>query len=136
MPYKITGNTPGNIKIHIIEESTNELIKTENISAGDYEILNLSLTEKTIVGRISGGIADGKVLGYGKINGIPYITNGLFAWGGNDYGQLGLGDTTNISSPVQVGHLTDWNEVSAGYDHILSIKTDGTLWAWGRNDYG
>jgi len=51
-------------------------------------------------------------------------------------GQLGLGDTTNISSPVQVGTLTNWKQVSAGSGYTFCIKTDGTLWTWGFNNYG
>src|SRR5690606_10373867 len=32
---------------------------------------------------------------------------------------------------------TDWKEVNAGgYDHSVAIKTNGTLWAWGRNFSG
>jgi alpha-tubulin suppressor-like RCC1 family protein len=40
------------------------------------------------------------------------------------------------SSPVQVGTLTTWRNVSAGSYHTLSTKTDGTLWAWGQNSNG
>ena len=32
----------------------------------------------------------------------------LFTWGYNGYGALGLGNTTNYSSPKQVGVLTTW----------------------------
>jgi len=49
---------------------------------------------------------------------------------------LGLGDTTNRSSPVQVGGLTTWLTVSAGNYYSLATKTDGTLWSWGRNTNG
>jgi alpha-tubulin suppressor-like RCC1 family protein len=32
---------------------------------------------------------------------------------------------------------TDWVAVSSGgFDHNLAVKTDGSLWAWGRNGYG
>jgi alpha-tubulin suppressor-like RCC1 family protein len=66
-------------------------------------------------------------------------TNGtLWAWGQNNFGQLGLsdsGNTTNRSSPTQVGSLTNWSRISQGPLNVLSIKTDGTLWAWGYN-YG
>ena len=29
-----------------------------------------------------------------------------------------------------------WAEIAAGYNHTIGIKSDGTLWTWGRNDYG
>jgi alpha-tubulin suppressor-like RCC1 family protein len=54
----------------------------------------------------------------------------------NNYGQLGLGDTASRSSPVQVGALGDWSQVSASYRLSTAIKTDGTLWAWGRGNNG
>ena len=60
----------------------------------------------------------------------------LWSWGINSYGQLGLGDTTRRSSPVQVGTLTNWKTLSSGLSHNLATKTDGTLWAWGKNGYG
>jgi len=64
----------------------------------------------------------------------------LWTWGQNNNGQLGQseGSSYNKSSPVQVGALTTWSQVAAaanGY-HISAIKTDGTLWVWGRNDAG
>ena len=50
---------------------------------------------------------------------------GLFAWGGNStYGQLGLGDTTNRSSPVQVGSLTNWKLVAGGFYGVACISSD------------
>jgi alpha-tubulin suppressor-like RCC1 family protein len=39
----------------------------------------------------------------------------LWGWGNNSNGQLGLGNTTNYSSPKQIGSLTDWINVAAGY---------------------
>jgi len=59
----------------------------------------------------------------------------LWTWGWNILGQLGLGDTTNRETPVQVLPGTTWETVSAG-DHTAAIKTDGSLWAWGKNTYG
>ncbi len=62
----------------------------------------------------------------------------LWAWGMNIHGQLGDGDwsTTDKHSPVQVGSSTDWMAVNAGSFHTLGIKSDGTLWAWGMNEWG
>jgi alpha-tubulin suppressor-like RCC1 family protein len=65
----------------------------------------------------------------------------LWSWGRNGNGQLGLGDTVNRSSPVQVGSLSDWLDVACGYTreistHTISVKSDGTLWSWGSNGTG
>ena len=64
----------------------------------------------------------------------------LWMWGANNTGQLGQGNTTNYSSPVQVGALTTWAKISTSdvptTGTTLAIKTDGTLWAWGKNNVG
>ncbi len=59
----------------------------------------------------------------------------LWAWGLNNYGQLGDGTTIYKSSPVQIGTDTNWAFIAAGYTNSFGIKTDGTLWAWGDNSY-
>lgn len=61
----------------------------------------------------------------------------LWAWGKNDLGQLGNGNTTNQFAPVQLGTATNWESVSCGgYDFAIALKTDGSLWTWGQNDFG
>ncbi|MBC7382568.1 MAG: hypothetical protein H7296_06165, partial [Bacteroidia bacterium] len=60
----------------------------------------------------------------------------LVAYGLNNHGQLGLGDTLSRTTPVQIGTATNWVSVSCGYYHTLAIKADGTLWAWGYNSNG
>ena len=63
----------------------------------------------------------------------------LWAWGSNDQGQLGLGNSgfmTNRNVPTQVGTATDWKTVSAGWGYTMAVKENGTLWAWGNNQYG
>jgi alpha-tubulin suppressor-like RCC1 family protein len=58
----------------------------------------------------------------------------LWAWGDNSYGRLGLGDSIERHTPTQVGSDKNWLTVSAGLQgSILAIRSDGTLWAWGRN---
>lgn len=57
----------------------------------------------------------------------------LWAWGQNDYGQLGDGTTDNKGYPTQIGTDTNWASVQAGYQHCVALKTDGSLWAWGDN---
>jgi alpha-tubulin suppressor-like RCC1 family protein len=60
----------------------------------------------------------------------------LWSWGANGGGQLGLGNLTNYSSPKQVGSLTTWLNIAAGYGSVLATKSNGTLWSWGQNNNG
>ena len=63
----------------------------------------------------------------------------LWTMGQNTQGQLGQIDTTRRSSPVQVGSDTTWSSVDGklqvGRSCYFCVKTDGTLWAWGTNNY-
>jgi alpha-tubulin suppressor-like RCC1 family protein len=60
----------------------------------------------------------------------------LYSWGRNTNGQLGQNNTTTLSSPVQVGALTNWGSAVTGENFCAAIKTDGTLWTWGGNNTG
>lgn len=61
----------------------------------------------------------------------------LWMWGANNLGQLGTGDTTKRSSPVQtISGGTNWKQISCGNNHAAAIKTDGSLWLWGYNIAG
>ena len=60
----------------------------------------------------------------------------LWAWGLNNFGELGDGTIVKKSSPVQVGALTTWSKIGCGDNHAMAIKTDGTLWTWGRSQSG
>ena len=67
----------------------------------------------------------------------------LYSWGYNGYyGKLGLNSQTNLSSPTQVPGTT-WGKptgggqnITGGEDHNLALKTDGTLWSWGKRGAG
>ena len=61
----------------------------------------------------------------------------LWGWGSNNFGQLGLGDTLNRDIPTQIDPSgLDWAQIATGKEHVLGIRTDGALYAWGRNDSG
>ena len=61
----------------------------------------------------------------------------IWAWGCNQGGQLGDGTIVNKCSPISiVGGFTDWCDISAGYEHNIALRTNGTAWAWGFNTAG
>lgn len=60
----------------------------------------------------------------------------VYAWGNNNYGQLGDGTTTGTATPVQVTGLSDVVSIAAGNLHSLAVDTGGKVYAWGNNDYG
>ena len=79
-----------------------------------------------------------KSVACGRYHALAIKTDGtLWAWGLNQFGQVGTNDRTARSSPIQtVASGTDWKQVSGGISHSAAIKTDGTLWLWGENTYG
>lgn len=60
----------------------------------------------------------------------------LWAWGWNRDGELGIGADAldqRVLVPTQVGMANDWRAISASLGFTLALRTDGTLWGWGRN---
>ena len=57
----------------------------------------------------------------------------LWVWGSNSYAQLGGNTSVSRSTPVTTfAGGTNWKQVSAAGSSVAAIKTDGTLWTWGR----
>lgn len=55
----------------------------------------------------------------------------VWAWGANNDGELGIGTTTQQSSPVQVGGLGGVTSVASGPYQTFAADGRGTLWGWG-----
>jgi alpha-tubulin suppressor-like RCC1 family protein len=83
-------------------------------------------------------ISAGGFFGNNERHNLAVRTNGTaWAWGSGTDGKLGDNTTVLKSSPVSVvGGFTDWCQVSAGPDHSLGVRTNGTAWAWGSNSNG
>ena len=75
--------------------------------------------------------------GTARIHGVfVALPRGLFSFGNNFAGQLGLGYvTTKRSSPVQVGSDVDWSFLGGGRLTSLCLRS-GALFSWGSNSYG
>ena len=61
----------------------------------------------------------------------------IWSWGANTYQHRGPNPATKYSSPTQVWDGTNWGQaadnLAIGPGNIGAVKTDGTLWLWGRN---
>lgn len=55
----------------------------------------------------------------------------LWAWGVNEYGQVGDGTTEDKFYPTQIGTDTDWVMVKGGMRHAIALKANGDLYSWG-----
>ena len=66
----------------------------------------------------------------------------VWAWGGNSYGQLGDGTTTSHRAPHKIAQFGNVVGIATcrgggnGQDSAYAWKKDGSLWAWGDNEFG
>ena len=49
---------------------------------------------------------------------------------------MGTSNTINYNSPVQIGVLNTWTQISCGDANAAAIQSNGTLWTWGNNSWG
>jgi len=75
-----------------------------------------------------------------KWNSISPIASNLelYAWGSNQYGQLGDGTNTSSSTPIKIPNPAGayWKSIACGSDHSMALDNNGRLYIWGRNNHG
>ena len=119
-------------------KNNGKLYSFGGLSSGGYGGLGHGLTDtvSSYPGQI-GTDTNWQSVSVGSNSSFGIKTDGtLWAWGQNDYGQLGDGTTIDKGYPVQIGTDTDWINVTAGYRHTVAQKAGGSLWAWGRGNSG
>ena len=107
--------------------------QNNNGQLGDNTLTNRSSPVTTAAGG-----TNWKQVACGYYHTTAIKTDGtLWTWGYNFFGQLGNNNTVSYSSPVTtIAGGINWSQVSCGFMHTTAIKTDGTLWTWGKNDFG
>jgi alpha-tubulin suppressor-like RCC1 family protein len=87
-------------------------------------------------------LSDIVAVSQGQSHTIALSSDGtVWAWGLNQYGQLGDGTTMGRPYPAQVrlangSALTNIVAIAAGDLHTLALRSDGTVWSWGYNWFG
>jgi alpha-tubulin suppressor-like RCC1 family protein len=91
----------------------------------------------------SGTLNDAVAVAAGDDHTVALKSDGsVWMWGYNGAGQLGDGTWASTSTPVPVkgaggaGTLSDGIAVAAGTYHTVALKSDGSVWTWGRNNDG
>ena len=91
------------------------------------------------------GASDVVAVAAGRNHSVALISDGsVRTWGFNSEGQLGNGSNTSSDTPVVVSGITNATAIDAGVsdhfayggNHTLVLLSDGTVAAWGSNDYG
>lgn len=99
-----------------------------------------SAVDKSSPVQVSGGGTTWRQVACGDDHAVAIKYDGtLWTWGGNATGELGAGvggPTSRLSPFTVAGGGTTWKFVSASLQISGGIKTDGTLWTWGRNSAG
>ena len=63
--------------------------------------------------------------------------NTVWAWGDNQFGQLGDGTIIDQPiTPIQITSLSNIISITGGQRHSIALKSDGTVWTWGWNGMG
>lgn len=60
----------------------------------------------------------------------------IWAWGRNNYGQLGITLPLDYNYPQRLKHEGKFVAIEGGHWHTVALKEDGSVVSWGHNYYG
>jgi alpha-tubulin suppressor-like RCC1 family protein len=86
------------------------------------------------------GVSQVTAIAAGWDSAVAVVAGGasVWSWGGNDNGQLGNGTLAGHATPVRVTQIGTVHIAGAavGYKFAAILGTDGSVWAWGRDNAG
>jgi alpha-tubulin suppressor-like RCC1 family protein len=143
MPNQFLASVEGDIESYfiteywLIDQYVGDTLWTWGSNSAAQTGTNSNITKSTPVTTFSGGTT-WKQVACGDQHTAAVKTDGtLWVWGYNFYGQLGNNTTLTRSTPVTIfSGATNWKQVACGKNHTASVRNDGTLWSWGRNNGG
>lgn len=97
-----------------------------------------------------GRLASVQAIAGGEHHNVALDTNGeVWTWGWNYFKQLGNGidcpgdfltaiysTDCQSNTPIKIPGFTNVKTIASRGYHSLALKQDGTVWAWGRGDWG
>jgi alpha-tubulin suppressor-like RCC1 family protein len=96
-----------------------------------------SLTSKSIPVIVSGATGIVAIAAGGNFSLALKSDGTLLSWGDDFKGQLGDAEgAIDRPTPVAVSGVTNVIAITAGYEHALALKSDGTLLSWGFDGAG
>ena len=86
------------------------------------------------------GVSQVTAIAAGWDSAVAVVAGGasVWAWGGNDAGQLGDGTLAGRTTPVRVTQIGTVHivGVGVGFKYAAILGTDGSVWAWGADTRG
>lgn len=143
MPNQFLSSVEGDIESYfiteywLIDQYVGDTLWSWGSNSAAQTGTNISIAKSTPVTTLSSGTT-WKQVACGDQHTAAVKTDGtLWVWGYNLYGQLGNNTTFNRSTPVTIfSGATNWKQVACGKNHTASVRNDGSLWSWGRNNNG
>jgi alpha-tubulin suppressor-like RCC1 family protein len=117
---------------------------SRTFSAPQYLQLNPDVSVASYEGAIDhyvgGGRSEGRgttaTIGTGMQHTVSLTNRSVTGAGQNFFGQLGNGSTATSSGPGGVTLDKSVTEIASGDYTSFAVKSDGSLWVWGSNQYG
>ena len=153
--YKLCNNASCSVTTHTSQNSSSQTItlsKPSTWAVNEVNYVQVVSTDRAgnTVSASSGNITRKikkrvKDISVGLTHSCVVVSTGeVKCWGQNNYGQLGIGNTTNIGTgPMQMGDylasvagLPPVKKVSAGQYYTCALTIDGLVYCWGEGTFG